>query len=85
MAKFVESFDCYGHPFGNPGKPKKAYEVVENNGTTYIRFNPRDKGAIHKIVESNGVTTIKWTYGSWANKENLNYNLSLEQPFVIER
>lgn len=85
MAQFVESFDCYGHPFGASSKPKQAYEVVENDGTTYIRFSPRDKGAIHKIVESNGTTTIKWTYGSWSNKENLEYTLTLNQPFVIER
>ena len=85
MAKFVESFDCYGRPFGSGRKPKQAYEVVENDGTTYIRFSNNDKGAIHRVVEANGTTTIAWTYGNWSNKENLDYNLSLNQPYVIER
>jgi len=78
--------DCYGWPSTSEfymKKKKQAFEVQTVGTKTFIRFDNSDKCASWCIDESAG-QKITWTYGVWANRESLVYDLDLNQPLTID-
>lgn len=79
--------DCYGFPNTSEffqHKKKNAYEIRSSGTKTYIRFDAADKCVIWCIDESAGYQKITWTYGLWADRESLTYDLDPNQLLTIE-
>ena len=79
--------DCYGHNYQSSRwmqKERPCQVATDASGNIYQRFDNADTCAIIKISESNSVISIFWTYGSWADRENLTYNKTPKQSIAIE-
>ena len=84
MKKVV--IDCFGFPATSEffqKKKKQAFEIKSVGAKTFIRFDNADKCAMWCLDETSGAI-ISWTYGLWANRESLTFDLDLNQTLTIE-
>lgn len=82
-----QTVDCYGWPNTDSRFQKQKahfYESATNGNYTYIRFSANSKCAIHRITNTDTTSQIAWTYGEWANRENLSYTNDLNAVLTID-
>ena len=82
--------DCYGHPaaserFQRENFRKRPYLVDRaDDSTTYLCFDAAPRRAIHRISVNENVTEIKWAFGSWEDREFLDYSATLNEPLPVD-
>jgi hypothetical protein len=81
--------DHFGHDSTSEHFLKReetAFEIVKIGTKTYIRYRNADMCEITCIDETNADDVkVAWTYGAWADKENLTYDHPLSETINIER
>ena len=79
--------DHFGHESTSEHFQKSeetAFEIVKIGTKTYIRYTNKAECAITCIDESNADDVkVAWTYGAWADKENLTYDHPLAEAINI--
>lgn len=69
--------DCYGHHYRSGRwmqKERPCDVATDSSGNIYMRFDNAATCSIIKISESDDIISTYWTYGSWADRENLTYD-----------
>lgn len=82
----MKAIDCYGFEriscdYFN--RELKAADVHESGTYTYIRFTTSSPCPIHRIEKNGEVTSIRWAYGDWNAREELDYVNTLNEPMEI--
>lgn len=79
--------DAYGYRSTTAGymnKERKPADFVNSADETkvYLRFTTDDLGPIWEVNNTDG--TIRWTVGSWANRESLTYETDVNTPLDVD-
>ena len=82
--------DCYGHPasserYQRDNFKKKAFLVDKaDDDVTYVCFDASELRAIHRITIDGDVTEVRWAFGRWEDRENLDYSKTLNEPIMVD-
>ena len=68
--------DCYGFDATSvffQRRRLQPHRIVESGDVTYICYDDGDSRPIHRITKNGSETVVEWAYGSWNERESLNY------------
>ena len=83
MTVTIDPYDYLNTSSDYFNRKRNPVDVAESGDTTYIRFYSSDVGPVHRITKADGVTSMRWAYGSWANRASLSYATDLNTPLTV--